>query len=156
MFVVSGQCFLISPFFSHGESFIMKSRWMRGAVSRLVQNTRRSGVPAVQHPVDNSAASATSRLAATTRKQYKVLTASKYSATRFTAGVACFIAIRKVALSEEYCFFPLLGRASSATFPRSGNSQQFTVSEKKNAAITCSLLNRPQVDIVPRRLSRTV
>ena len=124
--------FTIFFFFSRGVSFIMKSRCMRGAVSQLVQNTRRSGVPAVQHPVDNSAASAPSRRVATTRKQYKVLAASKYSATRFTAGVVRFIAIRKVALSDEYCFFPLLGRACSATLPRSGNSQQFTVAEKKH------------------------
>lgn len=84
---------------------------------------------------------------------------TKYSrqtniAPRFTTDAVRFIVIRKVALSDEYCFFPF-SRSLCAIFVRSfarwetGKQPTIGVAEK-NIAITCTSFNRLWPDIVAR------
>lgn len=66
---------------------------------------RRSSVPAVRHPVNSAAVSPSPSL--------RLVNNTKCSrqtniAAHFTVAAVRFIAIRKVALSNEYCFFPFL------------------------------------------------
>lgn len=66
---------------------------------------RRSSVPAVRHPVNSAAVSPSPSL--------RLVNNTKCSrqtniAAHFTVTAVRFIAIRKVALSNEYCFFPFL------------------------------------------------